>query len=426
VTTTDASLLERLAPAPVAGVRAERGRAWLGAHGLPDGREEGWRYTPLDDIRAALESARPAPDTSSAIDRTEVDELAGDHGGPRLVFVNGIFAAALSDLDHTPTGLWLGGAEGLRSRRKLGAPPPQDEPVDGFHALNWAAGGDVAAVLAEPGAESGPPVHIVHLAAPGDGVTAAHPRTVVRAGRGSRVHVIETYVGLGGRPVTNASTRILAAEEASITYHRVVAERVGAIHVGRTGIEQARGSVVAATSVITGGEIVRSALDVRLGGTDARVALDGLYLPSGHERHDNVVTVDHAASRCTSTQRFKGVVDDHGRGSFSGHVIVRPGTVRTDATQSNPNLVLAPTAQADTRPWLEILADDVRCAHGASVGRLDHEAIFYLRSRGIPLAESRAMLVEAFSAEVIDAISPSSLRDWVAAAASQRRLEAST
>ena len=422
---TETSLLDRLAPAPVVGVRAERGRAWLGAHGLPDGREEAWRYTPVDVIRAALESARPAPDLSSAIDRAMVDDLAADHGGPRLVFVNGLLAASLSDLDQRPTGLWLGGADGLRPRRTPGAPPPQDEPVDGFHALNWAAGRDVAAVLAEPGADPGLPVHVVHLAVPGDGVTVAHPRTVVRAGPGSRLHVIETYIGLGGRPITNASTRILAGEEASVTYHRIVVESVGSVHVGRTGIEQARGSAVTTTSVITSGAIVRSALDVRLDGMDARVDLDGVYLPTGHERHDNVITVEHAASRCTSTQRFKGVVDDHGRGSFSGHVIVRPGTVGTDATQSNPNLVLAPTAQADTRPWLEILADDVRCTHGASVGRLDHDAIFYLRSRGIPQADSRAMLVEAFAAEVIDAISPSSLRDWVAAAAGRRRPDAS-
>jgi Fe-S cluster assembly protein SufD len=421
--TADAALLERLAPIALPGARAERGRTWLGTHGLPDGREEAWRYTPVDEIRAVLESAEPAPSPPSAIDRAVVDERAGNHGGPRLVFVNGVLAAALSDLDLAPPGVWLGGAEGLRPRRKVGTPPPQDEPVDGFHALNWAAGRDVAAVLAGPGADPETPIHVVHLAVPGKKLTVAHPRTVVRAGPGSLVHVIETYVGLGSRAVNNSSTRILAGEDASITYHRVVAESNGSVHVGRTGIEQAAGSAVAATSVITNGEIVRSAIDVRLDGVGAHVALDGLYLPSGQERHDNVVTVDHAASRCTSSQRFKGVVSDHGRGSFSGHVIVRPGTVGTDAVQSNPNLVLAPTAQADTRPWLEILADDVRCTHGASVGRLDHDAIFYLRSRGIPLAESRAMLVEAFAAEVIDAIAPPSLRDWVAAAASRGRRE---
>jgi Fe-S cluster assembly protein SufD len=193
-------------------------------------------------------------------------------------------------------------------------------------------------------------------------------------------------------------------------------EAPDAIHVGRTAIEQGADSSVRVASIMTGALIARSAIGVRLTGPEARSDLSGLYLPRGHQRHDNVITVDHAASRCTSTQQFRGIVDDHGRGSFSGHVLVRPGTIGTDARQSNRNLVLAPTAQVDTRPWLEILADDVRCTHGATVGRLDEEALFYLRSRGIPVDRSRAMLVAAFAAEVIDAITPASLRDRVAAA----------
>ncbi len=402
------------------GARAERGRDWFVDHGLPNQREEAWRYTPLDDILAALRSARPAPDSADAVDRALVDELAGDHGGPRLVFVNGAIAPTLCDLNPEATGLWVGGADDLRARQAPDAVAPRDEPVDGFHALNWAAGRDVAVVLVEPGATPDTPVHVVHVAVPGAGITMAHPRTVVRLGHGSRIHVIETYVGLDGESVTNASTRIMLGEDASLTHHRVVAEPSEAIHVGRTGIEQAARSAVRATSVIMGGLIVRNALDVKLGGIEARADLDGLYLPTGHQRHDNVITVDHAASHCTSSQRLKGVVDDHGRGSFSGHVIVRPGTVGSDASQSNPNLVLAPTAQADTRPWLEILADDVRCSHGATVGRLDDDALFYLRSRGIPLSESRAMLVEAFAAEIIEALSPSSLRDLVAATFARR------
>jgi Fe-S cluster assembly protein SufD len=149
--------------------------------------------------------------------------------------------------------------------------------------------------------------------------------------------------------------------------------------------------------------------------TDARADLDGLYLPRGDQRHDYVITVDHRASHCASTQRFTGIIDDHSRGSFSGHVLVRHGTTGTDAYQSNRNLVLAPTAQADTRPWLEILADDVRCTHGATVGRLDDDALLYLRSRGFPLEQSGAILVAAFAAEVIDGITPASLRNPVAA-----------
>lgn len=418
--TTTAVLLERLAPDPVTGVRAERGRDWLVAHGLPNQREEAWRSTPLGDILAALESASPAASSSDAVNRALVDVLAGQHGGPRLVFVNGFFDRSLSELIVGAAGLWVGDAEGLRSRRRASAAAPSDEPVDGFHALNWAAGRDVAAVLAEPGASPDTPVHVVHLAVPGDGITVGHPRTVVRLGPGSSLHVIETHVGLSGETLTNASTRILVAEDASVTYHRVVAGSADAIHLGRTGIEQGARSTARATSVITGGHIVRTAIDVRLDGPEARSDVDGLYLPTGHQQHDNVITVDHAASHCTSRQRFKGVIDDHGRGSFSGHVIVRTGTVGSDASQSNPNLVLASTAEADSRPWLEIFADDVCCTHGATVGRLDDDAIFYLRTRGIPLDESRAILITAFEEEIIDEISPPSLRDLVVAAVARR------
>ena len=211
-----------------------------------------------------------------------------------------------------------------------------------------------------------------------------------------------------------------------MTYHRVMSEPAEAIHVGRTGIEQAARSRVAATSVITDGRIVRNAVDVVLGGDGARSDLSGLYLPTDHQRHDNVVTVDHVASHGTSTQHFKGIVDDHGRGSFSGHVIVRHGTVGTDAAQSNPNLVLTPTAQADTRPWLEIFADDVRCTHGATVGRLDDDALFYLRSRGIPTAQARAMLIAAFAAEVVDSVTPESLREHLSTWLHTRTVEVSS
>jgi Fe-S cluster assembly protein SufD len=171
---------------------------------------------------------------------------------------------------------------------------------------------------------------------------------------------------------------------------------------------------------MTGADIARSAVVALLAGPDASIELNGLYLPAGDQRHDNVITVDHAASGCTSTQLFKGVIDDHARGSFSGRIIVRPGTVRTDARQLNHNLVLRPTAQADTRPRLEILADDVRCKHGASVGRLDDDALFYLRSRGIPTGMARSMLVDAFIAEITERISPPSLRDRLCGIASAR------
>jgi Fe-S cluster assembly protein SufD len=248
------ALLERLAPSASPGVRADLGRAWLVRHGLPDRRDEAWHYTPVDDVLRALEAATPAEEIPPTVSRRAVDEHAGDHGGPRLVFVNGTIAPPLSVDGGTPAGLWLGGADGLRPRRPAGTPAPDDEPVDGFHALNWAAGRDVAAVLVDPDVALEAPVHIVHLSQPGGGVTASHPRTVVRVARNSRVHVVESYVGVPGRSLTNASTRIIAAPDATVTYHRVQDESSDAVHLGRTGIEQGAGSTVRPTTNMTGGE----------------------------------------------------------------------------------------------------------------------------------------------------------------------------
>jgi Fe-S cluster assembly protein SufD len=422
--TTAAALLERLGASASPGRRAERGRAWLARHGLPDDRDEDWTYTPIREVVQVLEASTAAPDRARAVSRSLVDDLAGRHGDVRLVYVNGAFAPDVSDLDPC-RGLWVGGTDGLR-RREPSPRAREDQPVDGFHALNWAAGRDVAAVFVDQDVEIERPVHVVHLAMPGDGPSASHPRTVVRVGARSRLHLVESFVGLPGESLTNASTRIVATTGSTVTYCRIQDEAADAVHIGRTGIDQADASTVRATSILLGGRIARSAIDVDLAGADARVDLDGLYLPRGRQHHDSALRVDHTASRTTSTQQFRGIVDDHARGSFSGHVIVRPGTERVDAAQSNRNLVLRPTAQVDTRPWLEIFTDDVRCTHGATVGRLDDDALFYLRSRGIPIATARTMLVAAFAAEIVDAIAPSSLRvrladaveRWVAGAPS--------
>lgn len=415
MTATDL-LVERLSvPGPI-GETAERARAWLGANGFPRSRDEAWRYTPVEDILSVLETAVPGPFPVTAVDRSRIDDLAGDHGGRRVVFVNGVHAPDLSDARLLPAGFYLGGLAGAPAAAALIASPGED-PLDGFEALNRLAGRDAAVVVVPRGARLDLPLHVVHLAVPGGGTTVSEPRTVVYAADNSSLSVIETYTGLPGRSVTNASTTVHAGSGAHVTYHRIQAEAPDALHLGRLAIAQAPWSDVRAVSVMTGGAVARLSLNVLLAGSDARVALDGLYLPRGRQRHDHVVTVDHAASGGVSTQRFKGIVDGHGRGSFTGRIIVRPGTVATDARQTNDSLLLRPTAQADTRPWLEIFADDVRCAHGATVGRLDDDALFYLRSRGVPFSEARSMLVAAFADEITSGITPASLRRRVMAAA---------
>ena len=390
----------------------------------PSTREEAWRYTPVDEIVSRLEAATVAtmPATGTSVSRPVVDALAGDHGGPRLVFVNGVYDADLSDHDDLPAGLWCGLADLSHSRAAANvALAGIDRAIDGFLARNHADGRDTAVVVVDPGVRIDVPVHVVHLAAPDNTgspdntSTISHPRTIIDVGDDSHIALIQTYCGLHGRSVTNASTTIRIGRRAEVDHCRVQTESPAATHIGHTRIEQDEGSRLRMTSVTVGGDIARNAIDVHLHGPDAQTELAGVNVTTGRQRHDTVVTVDHAASRCASTQRFTGVVDDHGRGSFSGEIIVRPGTVATDAHQSNRNLILSPNAEADTRPWLQILADDVRCTHGATVGRLDDDALFYLRSRGIPLDEARTMLIGAFIRDITDSIPHESLREHVAA-----------
>jgi Fe-S cluster assembly protein SufD len=359
-----------------------------------------------------------------------IDDLAGDLGGVRLVFVDGVFAPGLSKLDALRPGLHCttsasasGAGPGTRATPGPVLPAPDElARFDGFQALNRAAAADAAAIGVDPGVTIDDPVHVVHLATGRRAAALTHPRTVVTVGDGARLALVETFVGLaGGQTVTNASTTVIAGPGARVVHHRIQDEPAAAVHVGHTRVVQAAGSHVRSVSVMLGAAVGRHALDVDLRGEGATADLDGVYLPTRTQRHDNLVTVEHTASHGTSRQSFRGVVDDVARGSFGGHVIVPPGTVGTDAHQSNRNLVLTPTAQADTRPWLEILADDVACTHGATVGRLDDDALFYLRSRGIPRDEGRAMLVAAFVAEITDAIEPPALRRLVEAAVAARR-----
>lgn len=353
--------------------------------------KEAWLYTPVDEVNARTDAAARAVRSGAQVLLADVNRLAGQYDGPRIVFVNGFFAAELSHLDHLPAGL-------LAGRR-----------VDEH---------EVAVVIADDGVRYDRPVHVVHFAAPVDALPAgvlSSPHTVIELGRNSRVAVVETYCGLDGSTVADASTTISIGDGAELDQCRIQVESPTALHIGETCIEQGSGSHLRHCSITVGGDIARNAITVLLDAPDATTELTGANITGLHQRHDTTVTVDHAASHCNSNQRFVGVVDDHGRGSFSGSIIVRPGTVATDAHQSNRNLVLDPNAEADTRPWLNILADDVRCTHGATVGRLDDDALFYLRSRGIALPDARSMLIEAFIRDMVDTIEHPSLREHVGA-----------
>jgi Fe-S cluster assembly protein SufD len=425
MTSATTALLDRLTPPDFARpgepawMREDRTRAhaWLQANGLPTAHDEAWKYTPLDDILATVFEPAPTP-SDGHLDAATVDRLAGDHCRCRLVFVNGTFAPELSRAGAESRDVVVGNQALLLAGRPGAMSAPlvavlDRSRFDGFQAINRAAGQDTAALLIAPDADVVEPIHVVHLSVPGDPPTASHPRTVIDVAAGSRLTVIETYAGLSGRSLTNAATVIAVGPGAGLTHYKVQNEAAESVHVAHTAIRQAAGSDVRSCTVMLGADIARNAVDVVLAGAGATLEVDGLYLPSGKQRHDNVVTVEHGASSCTSRQLFKGVIDDHARGSFSGRIIVGADTVATDAGQTSRSLLLQGTAEADSRPWLEIFADDVKCTHGATVGRLDDEAMFYMRSRGIAEGDARAMLIGAFVNEIIEGIRPEALRAYL-------------
>jgi Fe-S cluster assembly protein SufD len=395
------ALLERLLPP---GDGAAAARAWIDRHGLPTQRDEWWRYAEVAALTEGPWVAATRPPRAMP-DRATIDRLTGAYGGSRLVFVDGAFAGELSD---------IAAAEGVSCTPRIGAAGEASWPsarYDGFQALNDVAGHEGAHVRVAAEARPDRPISVVHVSTGREGLAlTSHPRTTIELEADAEAAVVETYLGLDGPHLANARTEIRVGPRGRLAHHKLLAGRPDAAHVAHTRIALAGDATVRTWSLLAGAAVARNTIDASLRGPGATVELEGLYLPVDDQRHDTAVTVEHATSGGTSRQHYRGVIDDRARGSFSGRIIVQPGTTATDAAQTSRSLVLTPTAEADTRPWLEIFADDVRCTHGAAVGRLDEDALFYLRSRGIPEAEARQLLVVAFVDELVSSIELPELR----------------
>ena len=390
---------------------------WVGVHGFPTGKDEAWKYTRVAPI-LEIPFAPAEPGARRALSPGEVIELAGELGGPRLVFVNGYFVPELSVLKSLPEGVKLGSLgsafaqegealESLLWRRFRERP-------QAFTALNAALGEDGAFVRIPAHTSVEEPIHLVFLSDAGATPLVSHPLSVVFAGAGSRVTIVETHAGIaGGIYLSNAVTEIVLDEGAVVEHYKVQNEAESAFHFAFMDVRQGRASRFSAHSVALGAALARHEVKVALEAPEAQVVLNGLYLPRGQQTLDNPTTIEHAAPHCTSSELYKGVVDGHGRGVFDGRVVVQPGAMKTDASQINKNLLLSASAQAYTRPRLEIFADDVKCAHGAAVGQLDDEALFYLRTRGIPRQAARDLLTDAFASEMLELIQVPPLRSRV-------------
>ncbi len=389
-----ASALDRLARDLPSGAP---GRRWLLDRGWPHAGDELWRYAPLTAIAeaAGADVPDPVPGAIAAL-------IAGLPPGPRVIVVDGRYRPDLSDL---PAGSGL--------TIDLDAAPGPFRPgatADAFAAANHAAGTGTT-LLRVAVTDSPVTVHLVHLAV--DAPTSS-PRTEVSVGPEAYLELIETFRASPGARLVNALTAIEVAIGGRVDHLRVLEGARGAAHVGRTEIVARDRAIVRAAALVAGPGPARHTVTANIAGADAEVTLAGLSVPASGAHHDTSVSVLHRASGATSRQQYVSIVPDGGRASFTGHVTVAAGTTGTDADQQNRNLLLGPTARADTRPWLQIDADDVACTHGATVGRLDDDGLFYLRSRGIPERAARAMLVQAFARTALEGtLPPGPGREWL-------------
>jgi Fe-S cluster assembly protein SufD len=384
--------------------------------GFPTIKDEEWRFTPVTPI--ARTGWRLSEATAGR--PVQLEELAPYRfGGAEwctLVFVDGRFAPSLSHRPALPAGVSVDPfAEALKRDPALidetyGRIATPD--ITPFAALNTAFATDGAIVRVAEGVAIPGPVHILYVSTGAVADTAVQVRTVLQIERGARAQFVESYAGLGpAMGFNNVVTEVVVGEGAWVEHTRIQREGEAAYHIGLTQVEQARDSHYRSFTLADGGAIARHDLRARLAGENVETLLYGLYLGHGDQLVDNHTTIFHDRPNCRSWEVYKGILDDRSHAVFNGKVLVQPEAQKTDAKQTNRNLLLSTGAKVDTKPQLEIFADDVKCTHGATVGRIDESAFFYLQSRGIPRAEAQRVLTYAFAAEVVNEVAAAPVRN---------------
>jgi Fe-S cluster assembly protein SufD len=376
--------------------------------GFPTRQNEDWRFTNVQPIASREFRLLDAPEAMPGLD-TLRPYLFGHEDWPRMVFVNGRFVRELSRLDGVPSTVeLLSLREALDSQRDVVEAHLAKVAVNApsaFTDLNTAFMTDGALLVLPADTVLEHPVHLLFVTAAGAAEGATHPRTLIVAGRHTQATVVESYVSLADqRYLTNTVSEIFLEEGARVHHYKVQLESEAAYHVGTIEAWQDRNSHLESFSFAMGGALSRTNVYTVLDGAAAHVQFDGLYVGHGVQHLDHQTRIEHAKPGCTSREIYKGMLDDRAHAVFNGKVYVRPEAQQTDGKQTNKNLLLSDTAKVDTKPQLEIFADDVKCTHGATVGQLDESALFYCRTRGIPLAEARRMVTYAFAAEVIEEI----------------------
>jgi Fe-S cluster assembly protein SufD len=383
------------------------------ALGFPTLGDEEWRFTPL----APLTQAKFRLGTAVPMDAAVLGNLLlASNVGHRLVFLNGRFDSSRSSAKDLPQGVVLSNlADALRNHRDKIEPylAQYAEYEDhAFTALNTAFIQDGAFLYLPKNAVIENPIYLIFVSAGGKDATVSYPRTLIVAEHNSQARIVEAYAGPGEDVYfTNAATEIITAEGAILEYAKLQQESRRAFHIHTLQMQMAKSSNVKSHTINLGGRLVRNEINAVLDGEGGECTLNGLSIASGEQLVDNHTRIDHAKPHCASHELYKSILDGKAHGVFNGKIYVHSDAQKTDAKQTNQTLLLSENAVIDAMPQLEIFADDVKCTHGATVGQLDAESIFYLRTRGIDKDAARALLTYAFANDIVRRISVDSLRD---------------
>jgi Fe-S cluster assembly protein SufD len=376
--------------------------------GFPTTRDEEWKFTNVAPV-AAMPFQRPAG--GPRIDAAALKPfLFTDAFRLQAVVVNGRFIPELSSLDGLPPGVTIGGlAEAVQTQELLHGPSLKSSHA--FVSLNTAFFEDGVFIHIAPKTVLADPIHVLCVSAPGTAPALIAPRLLVVAGEQSQMSLVESYAGVGTTAVlTAAVTEILLGPGAVVDHVKIQRETPDAFHLASTFAQLHRASTFTSRAITFGGRIARNDITATLAGEGAECTLNGLYVADGETLVDTHTTIDHAMPHCPSHEVYKGILAGRAKGVFNGKIIVRPDAQKTDAKQTNKALLLSEDATINTKPQLEIFADDVKCTHGATVGQLNDDQLFYLRARGIGLKDARNILIHAFASDVLNGIPHEAVR----------------
>jgi Fe-S cluster assembly protein SufD len=389
--------------------------AYINENGFPTKKFEEWKYTnPANILKNDYVQAftQPGGDLSGI----DVSEVLAESNANVLVYVNGRYESSLSRIVSKGVGIFVGNfSEAYISHKELinsHFSKLAKNEKGAFTAMNTAFATDGAVVYAADNVQIPEIIRIINIADARTGTFLSQPRNIFIVGVNAKAMISEEFFTIGENPsLTNMVTEVFCGRGSMLEHYKIQNDGANALHVGSTQIRQDADSHYSNTTISWGGKIIRNNLQAEFAGNNTECHFFGLYLLSGRQHVDNHTLADHAMPNCYSNELYKGIIADRATGVFNGRIMVREDAQKTNAYQSNNCILLSDDAMNYSKPQLEIFADDVKCSHGATTGQLSDQEMFYLRSRGIPHDEARAMLLQAFAEDVIDTVKDEYLRD---------------